>query len=205
MSDHTPSLHEDVAYLRDLAHQGANAPMVGGSMLVLTGVVFSSASLAAWAIMRHFIPAPIQWASYVWLAALGVFFVALFAMKGRLSSRAGALATNNRAVGAVWRGVGWSIMAFLLAVMAACWRLQSPAPSAMIAPFVLAVYGVGWMVSAVMSPAKWIYLVAWASFAAAISMGFLVDSPDLLLAYAAALILLAALPGLILMRQASQV
>ena len=51
--------------------------MVGGSMLVLTGLVFSAASLAAWAIVRQFIPAPVLWASYVWLAALGVYFIAL--------------------------------------------------------------------------------------------------------------------------------
>lgn len=205
MSDHTPSLHDDVAYLRNLAHQGANAPMVGGSMLVLAGVVFSAASVASWAIVRQFIPAQVLWANFVWLAAVAVFFVGLFISKGRISATVGALATNNRAVGAVWKGVGWSIMAFLFAVMAACWRLQIPAPAAMIAPFVLAVYGIGWMVSAAMSPSKWIYLVAWASFAAAILLGLLADSPDLLLAYAAALVLLAALPGFVLMRQASRV
>lgn len=205
MSDHTPSLHDDVAYLRDLAHQGANAPMVGGSMLVWAGLVFSAASVASWAIVRQFIAAPVMWANYVWLLAVGLFFIGLFVLKSRMTAQAGALATNNRAVGAVWKGVGWSIMAFLVAVMAACWRLQIPAPSAMIAPFVLAVYGIGWMVSAAMSPAKWIYAVAWTSFAAAIAMGVFVDSPDLLLAYAAALVLLAALPGFILMRQASRV
>lgn len=204
MSDHTPSLHDDVAYLRDLAHQGANAPMVGGSMLVWAGLVFSAASTVSWAIVRQFIAAPAMWANYVWLLAVGLFFVGIFVLKSRMTAQAGALATNNRAVGAVWAGVGWSIMAFLFAVMAACWRLHMAAPSAMITPFILTVYGIGWMVSAIMSPAKWIYIVAWASFAAAILMGFMADSPDLLLAYAAALLLLAALPGFILMRQASR-
>lgn len=205
MSDHTPSLHDDVAYLRDLAHQGANAPMVGGSMLVLAGVVFSAASLVAWAIVRQFITAPLMWGNYVWLAAVALYFAGLFVLKGRINGSLGALATNNRAVAAVWRGVGNGIMVFMAALAAVCWKLHSPLPTAMIAPFVLAVYGIGWMVSAAMSPTKWIYAVAWASFAGAIVMGLLVDSPDLLLAYAAALVLLAALPGFVLMRQASRV
>lgn len=205
MTDHSPSAQEDVAYLRNLAHQGANAPIVGGSMLLLAGLIFSGASLISWTVARQFLVVPAMWGNYVWLAAVALFFVCLFVLKGRINGAVGALATNNRAVGAVWRGVGWSIMAFLFAVMAACWRLQIPAPSAMIAPFVLAVYGIGWMVSAAMSPTKWIYAVAWASFAGAIVMGLLVDSPDLLLAYAAALVLLAALPGFVLMRQASRV
>jgi hypothetical protein len=159
----------------------------------------------SWAIVRQFIAAPVMWANYVWLAAVAVFFVGLFILKGRISGAVGALATSNRAVAAVWRGVGNGITAFMAALAVVCWKLHSPLPTAMIAPFVLAVYGIGWMVSAAMSPAKWIYLVAWASFAAAIVMGLLVDSPDLLLAYAVALLLLAALPGFILMRQASRV
>jgi hypothetical protein len=145
------------------------------------------------------------WGNYVWIPALLVFFIAFSLVKARMIASAGVFTTNNRAVGAVWAGVGWSIMAFLFAVMAACWRLHMAAPSAMITPFILAVYGIGWLVSAAMSPAKWVYAMAWGSFIAAIIMGFLADSPDLLLAYTVALVLLAALPGFILMRQASRV
>ncbi|MEW6599216.1 MAG: hypothetical protein AB1429_17200 [Pseudomonadota bacterium] len=205
MSDHTPTLHDDVAYLRDLAHQGANAPLAGGSMLMLAGLIFGGASLISWAMARQFLPVPTVWGNYVWIPALLVFFIAFSLVKARMIASAGVFTTNNRAVGAVWAGVGWSIMAFLFAVMAACWRLHMAAPSAMITPFILAVYGIGWLVSAAMSPAKWVYAMAWGSFIAAIIMGFLADSPDLLLAYTVALVLLAALPGFILMRQASRV
>jgi hypothetical protein len=52
-----------------------------------------------------------------------------------------------------------------------------------------------------MSQKPWIRGVALASFAAAVGMGLLAGHPHQMLAYAGSLILLAFLPGLILLRQ----
>jgi hypothetical protein len=52
-----------------------------------------------------------------------------------------------------------------------------------------------------MSGKTWIRLVALASFAGAVLMGLLTNHPMQMLAYAGALLLLAFVPGLILLRQ----
>lgn len=84
---------------------------------------------------------------------------------------------------------------------AACWRLQSAAPTVMIAPFVLVIYGIGWAVASMMSDLKWLRWLGVGAFAGAVVMGLLAGSSVQYLAYAAALLLLAALPGWLLLRQ----
>jgi hypothetical protein len=66
---------------------------------------------------------------------------------------------------------------------------------------VLALYGAAWSVAAAMSRATWLKFVAVASFVGAILMAVLMGSLWIWLAYAAALYLLAMVPGLVLMRQ----
>jgi hypothetical protein len=50
MTRDTQTLQDDIAYMRDLAREGRNAPLLAGPVLVLAAVVFGAASLAQWAI-----------------------------------------------------------------------------------------------------------------------------------------------------------
>jgi Na+/melibiose symporter-like transporter len=71
----------------------------------------------------------------------------------------------------------------------------------LIAPYVLAVYGLGWTVASAMAGKRWLFWVGMASFAAAVALGFLANTENLYLGYAAALVLLVSLPGYLLLRQ----
>jgi hypothetical protein len=66
---------------------------------------------------------------------------------------------------------------------------------------VLAFYGAAWLVSAAMNQARAPGLLSAGCFIAAALIGLLVNSPNLLLAYAAALVLFALIPGLVYMRK----
>jgi hypothetical protein len=71
----------------------------------------------------------------------------------------------------------------------------------MFAPIILALYGVGWSVSAALSERPWTRVLAVASFVSAIVVASLAQSMALtFLAYGFALIALAAIPGMVWMR-----
>lgn len=200
MSDQDQTLQHDLEYLKALARDGRDAPLLGGLVLVVAGLSFSGASLAAYLLQTERISADPSWRGLVWLVALVIFFIGLAAAKSRAVRQPGALAPSNRAVGGVWRAVGWSIFAMAMSLAAMGWRQHSFAPAIFFAPFIMAVYGIGWAVAATMARKTWIWLVTGGCFVATIVMGALAGDPEQFLAYAAALILLAAAPGVVLLR-----
>lgn len=73
--------------------------------------------------------------------------------------------------------------------------------SYMLPPVLLVLWGCAWWVTAILNDRRWLLLVAIGSFAAAIAMAIIGNSPPLLPLAAACLLLLAFLPAMILMRQ----
>ena len=81
------------------------------------------------------------------------------------------------------------------------WRTHSTVPLLMFSPLILTLYALGWSVGAAMTGKRWIWAVAVGSYTAALITAFVATSPASLLVFAAALVLLTALPGFLLMRQ----
>lgn len=200
MTDGIQGLREDVAFMRGLAEEGRKAPMVGGSMLAWAGLVFGAASLVFYAELRGAIDPP--GAGLVWLLAMGAYAVLGTATVLRLRKQPGYGATRNQAMGAAWSAVGFAIFAIWAAFAVATFRTGEEVIMYMFSPVILALYGLGWSVAAALSAAKWLKAVAGASFAFAVATAWYAGRPELFLVYAAALILTALLPGLLLMRQA---
>ncbi|MDP8915737.1 MAG: hypothetical protein M3M95_00760, partial [Pseudomonadota bacterium] len=70
----------------------------------------------------------------------------------------------------------------------------------MISPVILALYGAAWSVAGAMTGKTWIKATAGASLLLAIGVAWLTGEAEQPLAYAAALFLVALLPGLVLLR-----
>ena len=67
--DQTQSLHDDIAYMRAMAQEGRNAPLLSGPIMVAAGIIFGTASLVQWAIQTGMVDVS-PWAQlWVWLAA----------------------------------------------------------------------------------------------------------------------------------------
>ena len=194
------SLRDDLAYLRALAAEGQQAPLMGGGILAAAGGVFGLASLAHWAVVAGVLHIP-GWALMaIWLTATAVFMVALFALKAHYKTRPGAQTSTNRAAGSAWMGVGFACFAlfvafFLASYQTGLWQIMN-----LFAPVILSLYGAAWTVAAQMTRRRWIWALAMGSFAAAILTAGLVGRPEQYLAYAASLVLLAFVPGVIAMR-----
>ena len=200
MTDQIQSLRDDLDYMKALAREGRQAPILGGVMLLVAGVAFAAASFVQYAALKEWIGIGPDTASLSWLVAMGVFVVALVLTKRRTAGRPGAAAVTNRAVQAVWMGSGWAIFALALAIIAMTVRTHSGLPTFFFAPFILAVYGISWTVAAVMSRKVWIWAVALGCYGGTVVMGLLAPAAEQLLVYGFALLLLAALPGVVLMR-----
>ena len=199
--DQTQSLQDDIAYMRAMAQEGRNAPLLSGPIMVAAGIIFGTASLVQWAIQTGMVDVS-PWAQlWVWLAAGAAFTVALMLLIRRQNSKPGARSAGNKAVGAAWSGVGFGIFAMWAAFMAAGvttgnWEMMRVMPIV-----VFAAYGSAWFVAGTMVGVKWMNWIALLSYAGAVLLGLFSTSVHLLLVYAGLMVFVALLPGLALMRQ----
>ena len=201
MPQQTTTPEDDIAYIRALAEEGRNTPVLGGGILITAGAVFGLASLAHYAVDSGLLDVePVAYA-WIWIGAMVIFFLSLIGLKSKLRGKPGARSAVNRAVGAGWMGVGLGIFVLAVSIAILSFKLQSPVPTLIFPSLILALYGAGWAVSATMSGQKWQWWLAIGGWAGAPAMAALIGTPLLWLGYAAGLALLALVPGLILVRQ----
>jgi hypothetical protein len=204
MTEHNEDPVADIAWMRRLAEEGAGAPMQGAPILMAAGLTFSAGSLAFWAEINGMFRVPGIF-GVSWLAATVLFLAILAFNLTRAGRRPGVMTAANRAIGTVWSAVGLGIFALFMALILNDIRVSaSDGPTSFwLAPSVIMVfYGLGWAVTSAMMKSRPLWWLAMASFFAAPLLALLAGQPAQYLAYAAALFLLMALPGWMLMRQA---
>ena len=198
----TPTAHDDLSFLRQLAERGSNAPLTAGPYLIAGGSWFSLASLLQWPVLRDALGLGATQALLAYLvAAIGSgVHVALLIRRDRGSVET----TRNRAVNSVWSAVGFGIFAFWLGVAAMSWQSRDVFVMNTILLQVMSVYGIGWSVAAAMARERWMGFVAIGAFATVPLMGLVIGTGHAYLIYALALVLWALIPGLRLSRAARQ-
>ena len=195
----------DIAWMRRLAEEGSQTPMQGASILFAAGLLYGAASLGHWAVASGLAGLDIEAVNYLWLGATVVFFAVLVLVIRGLQRAGGVETSANRASGTAWASVGWGIFALSTAMAVLGWRMGEEAVMvafALMPSMIMVFYGSGWAVSAAMQRSKPLWVLAIASYAAAPLLALLVGTAEQYLAYAAALFLLMALPGFLLMRAA---
>lgn len=199
--DQIQSVHDDIAYMKALAQEGRQTPLLGGSILITAGLVFGLASIVHYGIESGIIDLAPAAYLVLWGGAMLIFFAVLIIQSRRFGSKPGAQSAANRAAGAGWMGVGLGIFVMSLSMAVIGWKVKSDIPALIFPSLIFALYGSGWAVSATMSDQKWQWRLAIACWIAAPLIAFLVGSPLMWLGYAAGLFLFAALPGVLLVRQ----
>ena len=201
MTEEMKALRDDIAFMRALAEEGRQAPLLGGSMLVSAGAIYGTASVFQWAILAKVLSVPSVALLLVWAIAVTLHIIMIIVLKRGMSAKPGAGSSGNRAMSNAWMGVGWGCFVIFFALAVASWKTRDVNLINFSPSIVLALYGTAWSVAAAMSRATWLKFVAVASFAGAVLMAGLMGSTWIWLAYAAGLYLLALVPGLVLMRQ----
>ena len=199
--DDAPSVHDDIAYVRNLAEQGRRTPMLGGRILIAAGLVFGLAALAHWVVALGVLAVPPVALAFIWMGAMAIFFLSLIFLIGDKKARPGAGSMVNQATGAAWMGVGLMIFVMVLSIGVVSWRVGDPVLTLIFPSLIFAAYGSGWAVSAAMTKARWQWRLALGSWVAAPAIAALTGSTWIWPAYALGLVLLALVPGVILVRQ----
>lgn len=197
----------DIAWMRRLAEEGGQAPLRGGSILMAGGLLYAAASLFHWTLLAGLVPLSIETTWIGWGGATIAFWGVLAVVVPRLKRSEGTYTHANRAAGIAWSGMGWGIFTLFVAMAVLAWRMgEAAAPTlyALMPSVILVFYGVGWAVSAVMFRSRTMWILSFASFAAAPVLAGLAETAALYLAYAAALVGLMGLPGYLFMRAAKQ-
>lgn len=194
------SLQSDIDYMKSLAEDGKRAPMRNGATLFWAGLLYAAASVAEYGVAINLLPQTAAVQIAIWIGASVIFAILAIFFSRR---RQGARGVGARAYDSAWSAVGMGIGVLVVSVFLVARQVQEvQAIIYMIAPVILVLYGMGWWVSAMMSGRGWLKAVSIGCFIGAPVMAFMAGSPAQLLAYAVALVLFAAVPGLVLMRGA---
>lgn len=203
MTENTEDPAADIAWMRRLAEEGAETPMQGASILMNAGLIFGAASLYHWAQITGVAPLTGSVQGLGWLVATVLFLLVLAVTIARLKREGGVRTARNRATDTVWSALGWGIFAIFASMAALGWRVGDEGVEiafGLVPSVIMVFYGVGWAVSAAMHKSRALWGLAIGSFVAAPLLAALTGSANQYLAYAAALFLLMALPGFLLMR-----
>ncbi|HEX8471769.1 MAG TPA: hypothetical protein VF633_11715 [Brevundimonas sp.] len=200
-SDLTP----DIAWIRSLAEEGSNAPLGGGRVLLAAGLIYGAASLFQWASIENLVPFSPRQANLGWGVATILFLAFTLIDRVFLCPPTGVKTAANRAARAAWSCVGAGIFAGIASMVAVSWRLEDAGYGLLwlLPSMVMVFYGLGWGVSAAMIRSQRLVWLSVASFVSAPLLALMTGTAQQLLAYAACLFLLMAVPGFLLMRAAS--
>ena len=202
MSD---DIRDDLAYVKALAEEGRNTPLVGGLMYVIWGGLIGTAALISYADDVGWINASFLDGYPLWVGALIVGWVSCFVIGRKTHRKPGATTLGNKTAMSVWFAVGIFITGFWLTLMVVHDNYVSVGVPpyflfSLVFPMAFGLYGVAFYATATAGRANWLRLVAVAAWIFAAIELTLMGSVHHLLVGAIGSYVCALAPGLILMR-----
>ena len=197
------NIQDDIAFMRGLAEEGRRGPVLGGSILLACGLIYSTAAVLSWAFWARVLPFERPVPMFEWWLGLAAQAVAMVILIPRLKSRAGAETPNTRLFGAVWQSLGYSILATALGLALLNVRFERSIVWTAMPLAVLVLYGSGWAINAAILKRRWMYAAAALSYVSAVLTAYMVDRPEGMLGYGAIIFTVLVIPGILLMRETS--
>jgi hypothetical protein len=196
----------EIAYVKALAEEGRNAPLVGGALYVLWGAVIALAAGLSYLRYSGAIELAVVGGVWFWLGAIAVGWVASVAIGRRSHAKPGSLTIGNKTATAAWFAIGVFMSLFWIAAAAFRGHLASKGIDAnyvfgLMFPIAFGLYGVAFYTTAVAARLDWMRGFAVAAWVFAIASFYFVGDLKQLLIGAAGSLICASLPGIILMRR----
>ncbi len=198
----TPSMTSDLAYLKDLAEAGQNAPLLGGRFLAWWGGLASVAYVGHFLIASGFaglepVAFAYMWSGFMLLGLAGQFLMA----RSFPASKPGAASTGNKVSQTIWMAGGIVLFAFFAGVIIKS-ILQGQADIGFVwsVPLVLAVYGLSQLTAGLLANARPLILAGWGAIIGVGVAAIFTGSNAIWIVGAVTAALTVFLPGLILMR-----
>ena len=197
----------EIAYVRSLAEEGRNAPLVGGVLYVIWGSVIGLAALLTYFQVKGALALPFVGGLWFWVAAFAIGWTASLTLGRGLGAKPGALTVGNRTAKAVWLAIGVFMSMVWISGMAFRGRFEAAGTDpdfifALMFPVAFGLYGIAFYATAVAAKLDWMrgFTLAASVFAVA-SLYYVGDAKQLLLGAAGSLCC-AVVPGALLMRRA---
>lgn len=195
------TIKDDITYLRQLAEQGRNAPILGGVFLACAGVIFGMACFVQWAMTLRGVQglAPIieLWSGATVLFAL-VWLLFFLRIRAKGAAETGI---SNKSFHAAWvsAGIGNAVASTGVAIAG----VVSHSSSAMLAypPMVFGFYGTAWLVAGILVQRFWMLGAATGAYLFAIILPMLGMQTWLFPAMGIALLVTLTIPAILLMRE----
>jgi hypothetical protein len=200
------ALAGEVAYVKALAEEGRNAPLVGGVLYVIWGVAMGIAALATYASAAGMIALPFVGGLWFWVAALITGWAASFILGSKSLTKPGALTVGNKTARAAWIAVGVFMSVFWIAAMLFQARLSAAGFEprflfGLMFPVAFGLYGIAFLATAVAARLDWMRGFAIASWVFSVAALYFIGDARQFLVGAAGSLLCAALPGVLMMRR----
>lgn len=201
----SPDLASELAYVRSLAEEGRDAPLIGGVYYVLWGGLMGVAALIFYLSVTGVLPIGRAGLLAPWIVAGVVGWIVSLSLGRRGGAKPGALTLGNRTASATWLAVGLFMTAFWIAMMFVhddfvAFGVPRYFLFSMMFPVAFGLYGVAFFATAVAARAPWLKYFAYLSWAFSVGAMFLAGSDTQFLLGSAGCFACATLPGALLMR-----
>ncbi|MEM8770310.1 MAG: hypothetical protein AAGD92_01555 [Pseudomonadota bacterium] len=202
---HEADLASDLAYVKALAEEGRDTPLVGGIYYVIWGGLVGAAALLVY-LHDVGVLSSIPTLGYSpFLIAFIAGWIGSFTIGSRADRKPGARTLGNRTASAVWFAVGICLTGFWLTLMVVHDNFQNAGVPPyflfnLMFPVAFGFYGVAFYATATAGRVGWLRIIALGALVfAALSLAFM-GSVHQTLVGAMGSLCCALLPGLILMR-----
>ena len=197
----SPSLADDLSYIRDLAEAGQNAPLLGGRFLALWGGLVSLAYLGHFLIASGALGLGGSAYMFLWLAFGVLGGLGQYILVSRIGEKPGRASAANRVQTVLWTTSGIFFFVYFTGLIARIVITGSGVEGFYWSvPMVLGAYGVGQFVTGVISGQPALKFAGIAAFAGVLGAVFLTGTEYIWLVGAASAFLAVFVPGILMMR-----
>ena len=200
MSD---KIAEDLAYLRDIAEAGEEAPSLSGRYTVMWSGLLTIALLIHFVVASGYIPGfSLKWIGLVWMVFSVLGWAGSFLISRSLQGRPGQSAAKNKVDRHTWRitGIGILLFAVSIAVVVFLRGSVSPVLFDVIIPTSFLAYAVTYSGTAAFSKAKSKWVPVILSLVMSVCTMMLIGIPAMYLVAALGVVAVMFLPGLAVLR-----
>lgn len=195
------SLSSDLAYVRDLAEAGQNAPLLGGRFLAMWGGLVTLAYTGHYLIATGAFGLPPISYLVLWLGMGLVGGLGQYLLVASLRDKPGGASTGNRVQSVLWTTSGFFLFVYFVGLMARVFLTGEGVEGFYWSvPMVLGLYGIGQFVTGAMTGSGALKFAGIAAFAGVLAATFLTGTEYIWLVGAASAFAAVFVPGLMMMR-----
>jgi cation transport ATPase len=199
---HANTLSSDLAYVRDLAEAGQNAPLLGGRFLAWWGGLMTFAYLGHYLIASGAAGVGMEtlWVWWVGITSLGL--AGQFLMQKLFPAKPGASSPGNRVQSVLWMSAGFALFAYFAGVFGRVLAFGEGIEGFYWSvPMVIGLYGLGQLVTGLIAGQAALRFAGFAALTGSAAAGLLSGSEYVWLVGAAVAFLAVFAPGVWMLRR----